>query len=186
MIDTLRDFVQRMNELGLEYMVTGSYAMSVYGEIRMTRDIDVVVQISEEDAKPFFDRFKDEYYISEEAIRRAVRYRSMFNIISHVHGGKVDCIVSKDSEFARRSFGRRYKQTVSGFEFWTTTKEDLILAKLSWAKDSHSEMQIRDIANLTGSEYDSGYVNSWIDRLALNEIWAEVDQWKTQHQLVNE
>lgn len=181
MIETLRDFVQKMNELGIEYMVTGSYAMSVYGEIRMTRDIDVVLEFSEDHVRKFFNLFKDEYYISEDAIRRALSRKSMFNVISQTHGGKVDCIVKKDSEWARTSFSRRYKETVAGFEFWTLTREDLILAKLNWAKDSHSEMQIRDIANLTRSEYDSDYVSGWIDRLALREIWSEVEQWKTQH-----
>lgn len=149
MIETLRDFVQKMNELGIAYMVTGSYAMSVYGEIRMTRDIDVVVELSEKDVGPFFNRFKDEYYISENSVRNALRNRSMFNVISHTHGGKVDCIVQKDTEFGRASFARRFEVTVAGFEFWTSTCEDLIIAKLNWAKDSHSEMQIRDIANLT-------------------------------------
>lgn len=178
MIETLRDFVQKMNVLGIEYMVTGSYAMSAYGEIRMTRDINVVVQLSETHAKPFFETFKDEYYVSDESIRNAVRRRSMFNVISHAHGGKVDCIIQKDTEFARTSFSRRFKVSFSGIEFWTTTKEDLIIAKLNCAKDSHSEMQIRDIANLTESEYDSGYVAKWIADMDLADIWAEVEQWK--------
>ena len=185
MIETLRDFVSKMDALGIDYMVTGSYAMSAYGEIRMTRDIDVIVQLSESDLTPFFSIFKDEYYISDESMRRAISRRGMFNIISHAHGGKIDCIIQKDNEFARISFVRRYKETVSGIEFWTTTREDLVIAKLNWAKDSHSEMQIRDIANLTASEYDSAYVNSWIARLELSEIWAEVEQWKTQHKSQN-
>lgn len=183
MIETLRDFVQKMNELDVAYMVTGSYAMSVYGEIRMTRDIDVVVQIGATDARRFFSRFADGYYVSEDSVRSAIIRRSMFNMINQQHGGKIDCIVQKDTEFARSSFARRFKASVAGVEFWTSTREDLIIAKLNWAKDSHSEMQIRDIANLTLSEYDSDYVNGWIGQLALSEIWAEVVDWKIQHNL---
>ncbi len=180
MIETMRDFIEKIDALGIEYMVTGSYAMSAYGEIRMTRDIDVVVQLSERQAGQFFERFKDEYYISEESIRSAISRTGMFNLVSLAHGGKVDCILQKDTEFARISFGRRYRETVSGIEFWTTTREDLIISKLDWAKDSHSEMQIRDIANLTASEYDSAYVRDWIKPLGLDEIWAAVEQWKIQ------
>jgi hypothetical protein len=182
MIETLRDFVSKMNELGIEYMVTGSYAMSAFGEIRMTRDIDVVVQLRPEDAIRFTDKFADEYYISVESVRRAVSRRSMFNIISHKHGGKIDCIVMKDTDFARQSFERRSEALVSGIKFWITTKEDLIIAKLDWAKESHSEMQIRDIANLTSTEYDSDYVDNWIKHLQLEAIRDEVRTWKTQHQ----
>ena len=105
----------------------------------------------------------------------------MFNIINHAHGGKIDCIIQKDTEFARESFERRYKEIVSGIEFWTTTKEDLIIAKLNWARDTNSEMQIRDIANLTSSEYDLVYVGDWIERLQLRDIWDDVQKWKIQH-----
>jgi hypothetical protein len=182
MIETLRDFVAKANELGIEYMVRGSFAMSAYGEIRMTRDIDVVIQIGTSQAEPFAKLFKGEYYVSEESIMRAIERRSMFNVINHAHGGKIDCIVIKESDFARESFGRRRRVAASGVEFWTSTKEDLILAKLNWAKDTHSEMQIRDIANLTASEYDSVYVTKWIERLELGGIWNEVEQWKIRRE----
>ena len=181
MIETLRDFVEKMNALGVDYMVTGSYAMSAYGEIRMTRDIDVVLQLKEKDIRLLVDQFQDEYYISEESVRRAVELRSMFNVVSLMHGGKVDCIIGKDSEFANASFARGYKQFVAGVEFWTITKEDLIISKLDWARESHSEIQIRDIANLTTEEYDSAYVADWLTRLELREVWAEVEQWKIRH-----
>lgn len=182
MIETLRDFVTIADRISIEYMVTGSFAMSAYGEIRMTRDIDIVVQLSEKNVSPLARSFGEKYYISDNSIRRAITNRSMFNIVNSEWGTKIDCIIQKDTEFARQSFQRRRKAVVSGIEFWTTTKEDLILAKLIWARDTHSEMQIRDIANLTSNEYDSNYVNDWIDRIGLAGIWAEVEQWKTQHQ----
>jgi hypothetical protein len=43
-------------------------------------------------------------------------------------------------------------------------------------------MQIRDIANLTSSEYDADYVAGWIERLKLQEIWSEVEKWTTQRE----
>ena len=182
MIETLRDFVAKANELGIEYMVTGSFAMSAYGEIRFTRDIDVVLQISEHQAKGFARLLEADYYVSEESVRRAILRKSMFNVINQEHGGKLDCIVMKDTDFARTSFGRRYKVKVSGFEFWMTTREDLIVAKLSWARDTHSEMQIRDIANLTSTEYDSDYVDGWIEQLDLWDIQREVEIWKIRQE----
>ena len=180
MIDTLRDFVDKVDALGISYMVTGSFAMSAYGEIRYTRDIDIVVRLSEGNALLMVNAFASDYYVSETSVRRAVQRRSMFNMIRQPFGEKIDCIVQKDSEFARTSFDRRQLVKVSTVEFWTTTKEDLIIAKLDWSRDSRSEMQIRDIANLTSNEYDSNYVQTWIDRLELSEIWNAVDLWKTR------
>ncbi len=179
MIETLRDFVTKIDDLGIEYMISGSYAMSVYGEIRTTRDIDVVVELGTEGVSQFVKAFRDTYYVSEESIGNAVARQSMFNIISHQHGGKIDCIIGKDTDFARESFSRRVRANIADVPVWVTTKEDLIIAKLSWARDSHSEMQIRDIANLTDSEYDAEYVTGWIDRLGLQVIWSKVAEWKT-------
>ena len=182
MIETLRDFVAKANDLGIDFMVTGSFAMSAYGEIRFTRDIDVVIQITADDITQFVQTFESDYYISHESVRRAVASGSMFNLVSYAHGGKVDCIVMKDTEFARVSFDRRWKASVSGVEFWATTREDLVIAKLNWTRDTHSEMQIRDIANLTSSEYDADYVAGWIESLKLQEIWSEVEKWTTQRE----
>ncbi len=113
---------------------------------------------------------------------RAIASLSTFNIIRQPYGEKIDCIIRKDTDFARTSFGRRRLVKVSGVEFWTSTKEDLIIAKLDWARDSRSEIQIRDIANLTSNEYDSDYVISWIDRLKLSDIWEQVKQWKIRRE----
>lgn len=181
-LETLRDFVDKAGKLGIEYMVTGSFAMSAYGEIRYTRDIDIVIQLERPDIARFVSAFADKYYVNDISIRRAIDRRSMFNLVNLESGEKVDCIIQKDSEFARVSFGRRRRAVVAGIGFWTTTKEDLIIAKLDWTRDTHSEMQIRDIANLTVDEYDSAYVSGWIESLGLSEIWSEVDNWKTLHQ----
>lgn len=181
-LETLRDFVDKAGKLGIEYMVTGSFAMSAYGEIRYTRDIDIVIQLERPDIARFVSAFADKYYVNDISIRRAIDRRSMFNIVNLETGEKVDCIIQKDSEFARVSFGRRRRAVVAGIGFWTTTKEDLIIAKLDWTRDTHSEMQIRDIANLTVDDYDSAYVSGWIESLGLSEIWSEVDNWKTLHQ----
>ncbi len=180
MIETLSDFIERTDRLGIDYMVTGSFAMSAYGEIRSTRDIDIVVQLRESQAAALVSSFEGDYYVSETSVRRAIARRSMFNIIKQPFGEKIDCIVQKDTEFARASFGRRRLAKVLDVEFWTTTKEDLIIAKLDWSRDSLSELQIRDIANLTSTEYDSKYLEEWIDRLDLSGIWNEVKKWKTR------
>src|SRR5437868_7495286 len=105
-IETLRDFVTRATGLGIEYMVSGSFAMSAYGEIRYTRDIDIVIQINSGQVAAFADAFADDYYVSDTSIRRAISRQSMFNIVNLTTGEKVDCIVQKDTEFARVSFER--------------------------------------------------------------------------------
>jgi hypothetical protein len=38
-------FIRPLNDLGIPYMVTGSVAAMLYGEPRLTHDVDLVLQI---------------------------------------------------------------------------------------------------------------------------------------------
>jgi hypothetical protein len=68
-------------------------------------------------------------------------------------------IVRKASVFRLLEFERRQQITIEGFATWIASKEDLIIAKLDWAKDSHSELQLRDVRNLASTGYDADYLN---------------------------
>lgn len=105
----------------------------------------------------------------------------MFNLIHLEKAVKIDCIIRKKSEFERLKFVNRRQISVGELSFWIITKEDLIVSKLNWAKSSSSEMQLKDVANLTGDDYDSEYVETWIEKLNLEEIWQKVLEWKIQH-----
>jgi hypothetical protein len=180
MTETLKDFVSRVDKLGINYMVTGSLAMSVYITPRLTMDIDVVVEIRPTDAERFANQFSDSYYVNPNSIRRAIDNQSMFNIVYQAQAVKVDCIPRKDDEFSVQRFQRRVMASLDEVKFWCIMKEDLILAKLIWARESHSEVQFRDISNLMDSGYDLEYVNLWSDKLRLGDTWAILDKWKIQ------
>jgi len=53
------------------------------------------------------------------------------------------------------------------------SKEDLIISKLCWAKDSHSEFQLRDVKNLLKSGYDATYLQTWTEKLGLENLLRE-------------
>jgi len=56
-LDIVRDVSQRLDHVGLAYMLTGSMAMNYYAQPRMTRDIDVVVALAPADAEKIVDLF---------------------------------------------------------------------------------------------------------------------------------
>ncbi len=65
---------------------------------------------------------------------------------------KVDFIIRKDTEYRRLEFERRQSIAFEGLEIDVTSPEDLVISKLYWAKDSLSEMQLRDVGNLLSTE----------------------------------
>src|SRR5687767_4766214 len=180
MLDTLRDAVARLNDLGIEYMITGSIAMSAYVPARTTMDIDVILEIEPSIEDRFARRFAGDYYVSIESIREAQRRNSMFNILNNNTGVKVDCIIRKPTQFEADKFGRRRRSRIGDTEFWVITKEDLILSKLEWAKESHSERQFLDIRNLLESGADEAMIEHSIENQGLHEVWEAFTVWKTQ------
>ncbi len=84
----------------------------------------------------------------------SIAQRSLFNLIHNESVIKVDYIVRKQSEYRLAEFSRRQRIKIEDFATWIVSKEDLILSKLYWAKDSHSELQLRDVANLVSTGCD--------------------------------
>jgi hypothetical protein len=172
-IDIVRDISCRFEQTGIPYMLTGSMAMNYYAQPRMTRDIDVVIAIAPEEVGRVAALFRPDYYVSEENIRESVAHESIFNLIHQESVIKVDCIIRKKNEYRRVEFERRQKISILDFTTFIVSKEDLIISKLSWAKDSHSEVQLGDVKNLLATGYDATYLQRWTRELRLDTLLKE-------------
>jgi hypothetical protein len=148
--------------------------MLYYAQPRMTRDIDLVVALRPADAARMVQLFSPDYYVSREAVDSSIAHQSLFNLIHNESVIKVDCIIRKQSEYRLAEFNRRQRIKIEDFETWIVSKEDLILSKLFWAKDSRSELQLRDVKNLVSTGCDRAYIQRWTQELAVASLWAEV------------
>ena len=172
-LDIVRDVSARLEGGGFAYMLTGSMAMNYYAQPRMTRDIDLVVALTPADTDRLVPLFTPDYYVSREAVSSSIAHEALFNLIHQESVIKVDCIVRKNTPYRRAEFQRRRRIVIEDFSTWITTKEDLIISKLWWAKDSHSELQFRDVKNLVGTGCDSSYIEGWTKDLGLLRMWQE-------------
>ena len=64
--------VSRLETAGIEYMITDSFALAAYATPRMTRDIDVVIDCSPDQAAQLAESFQVDSYASVVAAREAV------------------------------------------------------------------------------------------------------------------
>ena len=70
-LDPLAPFIEPLERLGLPYCITGSVAASVYGEPRLTADIDVVLLMKRSDLALLLNAFPEsEYYVPPEETLR--------------------------------------------------------------------------------------------------------------------
>lgn len=155
-------------------MVTGSVAMNYYAQPRMTRDIDVVMALKDTDAGRLIKLFSSDYYIDYEAVVRAITQRSIFNLIHQDSVIKVDGIVRKDDPYRQEEFARKQRVNIGDFQTWIVSLEDLILSKLYWARDSRSELQLRDVHNLLLLDCDHDYLRSRAKTLGVEPLLEEL------------
>jgi hypothetical protein len=176
-LEVLRLVGDRLEAARLPFMLTGSFAMAYYGRPRMTRDLDIVVALREDDIADIVTVLSPDFYIDADSVRSAVISQRLFNLMHFATSIKVDLIVRKDAEYRRVEFARRQPVKMHGVKTWIVSREDLILSKLVWSKDSRSELQRRDVKTLLDESMDRDYLQHWATRLdvagALMEIMHE-------------
>ena len=175
-LDIVRDVSERLGRAGIPFMLTGSMAMLAYAEPRMTRDVDVVIEVHPGDAARLVATFEPDYYIDAETVAEALRSERMFNVIHREQVFKVDCIVRKNAPYRREEFARRQRLVIGNTETWVVSKEDLILSKLCWGRESRSEYQARDIRNLLQTGCDRAYVSKWAAELRVLDYLVDIEK----------
>ncbi|MEI9896783.1 MAG: hypothetical protein WDN28_23720 [Chthoniobacter sp.] len=85
-LEIVRDVSERLTKAGIPFMLTGSMAMNVYAEPRMTRDVDIVLEVQSTDLQRLVSAFRPGYYLDEGAVERALRSESLFNVIHQEMG----------------------------------------------------------------------------------------------------
>lgn len=169
--------MDKINNLGFPYMITGGIATLFYGKPRITHDIDVIVAISQNFIPKIIETFKEDFYVSEEGIRDAIFNKTMFNIIHPDTGIKVDFWLLKDSEYDRVMFQRRLKKEIFGKEVYISTPEDAIIEKLHWHKESDIDKHFDDalgILQVQHENLDFDYIEQWAEKLEISDIWEKL------------
>jgi hypothetical protein len=117
---------------------------------------------------------EDEYYSDLDAALEAHRKESLFNVIDLATGWKIDLIFRKSRIFSREEFSRRQAVNLQGLRLFVASVEDVIIAKLEWAKLAKSDRQIEDVAAILRLKWDALdklYLQRWVAELGLKEQW---------------
>jgi hypothetical protein len=187
-VDILMKVVSVLDELGIPYVIGGSYASSAHGFARATMAIDILAAIRPEHAAAFASKLEPEFYADALAIRRAAGMRRSFNVIHEATSFKVDVFVAKPGTFDDQQLRRGRLEAVDEDQqrkAYVATAEDIIPAKLRWYRltDETSEKQwndVRGVVEVQGEKLDRMYLREWAQSLGvsdlLEKVFLEVDQ----------
>jgi len=175
----LEGLIEKLNQQDIPYMLSGSVSSSLHGQPRATKDVDIVIAPTEEQILNFANMLGERYYVNLDAVRDAFARNSTFNVIDNLSGWKADFIIRKDRPFSHREFERKCRAKIKKLDVWVTSREDTILSKLEWAKNSHSEQQLRDalgVAVVQWHRLDIDYMHKWAKELRVESSLKQLLQ----------
>ncbi len=169
-----------LERLGVRYCIAGSVASSVYGEVRTTLDVDVVADLDPEHIDSLVAAVESDFHVVDEAIHRAVRERSSFNLIHEETLVKADVYVPPDDPTLRDQLARSRRvalRSEPGSEVELASPEDVVLHKLRWYEMGGrvSDRQWRDVLGVLkvqGESLDLAYLKRAAATLGLSELLA--------------
>jgi hypothetical protein len=119
-----------------------------------------------------------DFYVSEQAVREAVRDRFQFNILHPASGSKLDVIFPRANGWGATQLSRRRRiELLPGLTGYVASPEDVIVGKLWYYHEGGSEKHLRDIAGVlrvSGDLVDRAAVGMWAERLGYTPIWHAV------------
>ncbi len=179
---TLGKATEIFQQLGIRFHLTGGVTSILYGEPRMTQDIDIVVdnEVLAEQLETFFRRLDtDDFLFEPISVRRAVERREMFQLLDKVEALKLDIYPREliEGELDRSCM----IEVFAGVHLPVVSRVDSAGAKLIWIdKGSHkSRRDLRQIYS-TSSEPDHQLISKLATEMnllsLLNEVLGESEE----------
>lgn len=176
-------FTQRLNTLRVPYMVSGSAAVIIYGEPRLTHDVDLVVVLDRERIPQLTEAFPPaEFYCPPAEIitlEAAREQRGHFNIIHHETGFKADVYLSGRDPLHAWGLARARRLEVQGHVVVVAPPEYVIVRKLEYYREGGSEKHLRDIRSMLATSpgaIDRAELETQIVARGLQQAWRQVQE----------
>jgi hypothetical protein len=150
--DLLGRFAAPLIALGLPYMITGGAAAIVYGEPRLTNDLDVVLHMTPGDATQVAAAFDaaDTYVPPVEVleVEAGRRLHGHFNVIHGPTSLRADVYIAGEDPLHAWGLERRRSLRVGTLEVHIAPPEYVIVRKLQYAAQGGGDRHVRDIKRM--------------------------------------
>jgi hypothetical protein len=180
--DELTLFAERLERVGAPYMITGATAAILYGQPRVTNDLDVVLALDDSTRPALLQAFPEaEFYVPPETVIQAEQartHRGHFNLIHHESGYKADIYLMGVDPLHAWALPRRRRVVWSeSLVVSVAPPEYVILRKLEYYREGGSAKHPGDIRSiLKTTPVDHDVMAEWRSRLGLDAVWREVGQ----------
>ncbi|HVV01696.1 MAG TPA: hypothetical protein VHH88_10070 [Verrucomicrobiae bacterium] len=177
--DLIELFVRPLNELGARYLVSGSVAAMLYGEPRVTHDIDLVVFLRIEQLRQLAHAYPPPcFYVppTETMLGEAAREGGSFNIIHMDSSLKADFYFAGRDPLHEWAFRHAKEYSIGATNIRLAPLEYVIVRKLEYYRQGGSEKHLRDIRSMlaiSGEQMNLLELEHWIQRQGVQEQWEK-------------
>ncbi|MDP2207475.1 MAG: hypothetical protein Q8K98_01705 [Bacteroidota bacterium] len=174
-------FIRPLNELGIKYIVTGAAASIIYGEPRLTNDIDIVIEMENKDVNRFIENFpSSEYYVPPKEIiliEKGRAERGHINLIDQATGFKADIYFVGYNKLSKWALDNYKNYAFSGTTIRLAPPEYVIAMKLEYYREGGHQKHINDVEAILSNSatiIDFEILNNFIADYALEKEWKVV------------
>ncbi|MFN8580862.1 MAG: hypothetical protein U0163_07805 [Gemmatimonadaceae bacterium] len=181
--DLVSIFAPAFNAAAVEWMIVGGVASIVYGEPRLTQDLDIVASVQQTDVMHLVQQFPAPAFycptrevIAEEASRDAFGH---FNLLHLETGARADVYLSGRDPLALRGLAQRKAVELAGMHVPIAPPEYVILHKLRFRLQGASERHLRDVRamlRVLGDTVDLAALEQDATELGLTAAWRELER----------
>ena len=181
LVELLRRFAQPINQLAIPYMATGAVAAIVYGEPRLTLDLDLVLRLSPPDVTRFAAAYgPGEFYVPPIEVLREEAGRKVnghFNLLHLSSGLRADIYLASDDPLDAWGLEHRRQEIVAGEPVWVAPAEYVILRKLEYYRLGSSTKHLTDIQGILRTRpdlVDRPTLDAFVRQRGLESEWRQV------------
>jgi hypothetical protein len=170
----------------IKYLIGGAVAVWAWGDVRTTRDLDLVIELPIESVTDLSRELAQRGMLVPPDIMLDILLTSRSDLaINAIHmysGYKAELFLLRSGDAYRAQALERRLLVDLGpplGEVWVHSPEDLILYKLRYFSISRQPKHVRDIASILFTlekELEVDYITAWAERLGLTDTWLEVQE----------
>ena len=164
--EIVRRVVDALEQLGVPYMLVGSFSSNAYGVPRNTQDVDFVVQLEPTTISRLAAKLLPDFQLNPQLSFETVTSSTRYVLDVPAEEFKVELFLLSDDPHDCARFERRRRLEVLGGPAYLPSPEDVVITKLRWSRHGNRQKDLndaRDVIAVSGPQLDWPYIEQWCD-----------------------
>lgn len=177
--EIVRQVIDALEQLGVPYMLVGSFSSNAYGVARNTQDADFVIQLTGIPIEQIVSRLGPKFRLEPQMSFETITATSRYLLEIPGEGFTVELFLVSDDPHDRARFNRRRSIDFLNGSAYLPTPEDVVITKLRWSRHAQRQKDVEDARNViavSGKQLDWPYIEQWCDKHGTRKLLDDLRQ----------